>query len=48
MPKDSIYFYDSIHFTNAGAGAVSGIISRSLCPIVAGKFPGIAKAACGA
>jgi lysophospholipase L1-like esterase len=48
MPKDSIYFYDSIHFTNAGAGAVSEIISRLLCPVVAAKFAGIATAACGA
>jgi lysophospholipase L1-like esterase len=39
MPKDSIYFYDGIHFTNAGARAVSEIISRSLCPIMVAKFP---------
>jgi lysophospholipase L1-like esterase len=46
MPKDSIYFYDGLHFTNAGARAVSEIISRSLCPIVAARFPSLATAPC--
>jgi lysophospholipase L1-like esterase len=46
MPKDSIYFYDGLHFTNAGARVVSEITSRSLCPIVAAKYPSFATTAC--
>ena len=46
MPKDSIYFYDGLHFTNAGARVVSEIVARSLCPIVAAKYPSFAATAC--
>ena len=35
MPKSSEFFYDAIHFTNAGASKVAQIIYQSLCPYIA-------------
>ena len=37
MPKNSIYYYDFIHFTNAGAEKVSDILASSLTKIIAIK-----------
>lgn len=34
MPKDSRYFYDAMHFTNAGSVEVSRIVSEDLLKIV--------------
>jgi hypothetical protein len=39
LPKDSRYYYDFFHFTNAGAAAAAGIISRDLAPALARRFP---------
>jgi lysophospholipase L1-like esterase len=40
MPKDSRYYFDLTHFTNAGAAKAAEIISRELQPYLAQKFPG--------
>ncbi|MHB8068702.1 MAG: SGNH/GDSL hydrolase family protein [Desulfobaccales bacterium] len=38
MPKNSQYFYDNQHFTNAGAQKVAEIIYQELSPLLAIKF----------
>jgi lysophospholipase L1-like esterase len=38
MPKNSRYFYDNHHFTNAGAQKVAEIIYHELSPLMATKF----------
>jgi hypothetical protein len=37
MPKNSVYYYDFIHFTNEGAGKVAAILFDHLNPIVSNK-----------
>jgi lysophospholipase L1-like esterase len=39
MPKNSDYYYDLMHFTNAGAGRVADIIDARLTPFLARRFP---------
>ena len=39
LPKDSRYFFDVIHFTNAGAETVADLIAAPLTPFLARKFP---------
>jgi lysophospholipase L1-like esterase len=39
MPKNSTYFYDPMHYTNAGAARMAEIIYRQLTPYLAQKFP---------
>jgi lysophospholipase L1-like esterase len=39
LPKNSTYFYDTIHFTNEGAEEVGMAVYRALCPYVADLFP---------
>jgi lysophospholipase L1-like esterase len=39
MPKDSRYYYDLMHFTNAGADKVAGLIAAQLTPFLAKTFP---------
>jgi lysophospholipase L1-like esterase len=39
MPKDSRYYYDIMHYTNAGAQKVAAIIAARLTPYLAEKFP---------
>ncbi|HEU5320823.1 MAG TPA: hypothetical protein VFX28_08470, partial [Methylomirabilota bacterium] len=46
LPKSSRYFYDFVHFTNEGAEAVGDLVARELCPFLAARFPGKARAAC--
>jgi lysophospholipase L1-like esterase len=43
MPKDSRYFYDMSHFTNAGAEKVSEILDSGLRPVLDEKFRGWRK-----
>jgi lysophospholipase L1-like esterase len=47
LPKSSRYFYDFIHYTNAGADAMSGILYNHLCPNLMKKFPAYGRGACG-
>jgi lysophospholipase L1-like esterase len=39
LPKDSRYYYDYYHFTNAGAAQVAVLVERELTPILARAFP---------
>lgn len=43
MPKNSLYFYDEAHFTNAGTEKVAEIINEALDPWLANTFPGFKK-----
>jgi len=47
LPKSSRYFYDFIHYTNAGADAISGIIYQHLCPELNRRFPAFSTGTCG-
>jgi lysophospholipase L1-like esterase len=38
MPKNSVYFYDLIHYTNQGCAEVADIISQNMCPFLQSKF----------
>lgn len=39
LPKDSRYFYDLMHFLNAGAEKVADIVHLRLTPLLAARFP---------
>jgi hypothetical protein len=39
MPKDSRYYFDLAHYTNAGAAKVADIIDAGMTPVLAQKFP---------
>ena len=39
MPKNSAYYFDLMHYTNAGAARVADIIDARLTPFLARKFP---------
>jgi lysophospholipase L1-like esterase len=39
MPKSSLYFYDTFHFTNEGSELVAEIVFNHLAPFLAEKFP---------
>ena len=43
MPKDSRYYFDLMHYTNAGADKVADLIAAQLTPFLARKFPGYYK-----
>jgi lysophospholipase L1-like esterase len=43
MPKNSLYFYDLMHYTNAGAAKMAEIITAQLTPFLAQKFPSYYK-----
>jgi lysophospholipase L1-like esterase len=43
MPKDSRYYFDLMHYTNAGADKVADLIAGQLTPFLARKFPGYYK-----
>lgn len=38
LPKNSRYYYDLLHFSNAGAAVVSRIVYADLCPFLADRF----------
>ncbi len=39
MPKNSTYYYDLMHYTNAGAARMAEIVATQLTPVLAKKFP---------
>jgi len=39
MPKNPAYYFDLMHYTNAGAARMADIIATHLTPVLAGKFP---------
>ena len=43
MPKSSRYYYDLMHFSNAGAEKFADLAARRLSPYLAGKFGRFAK-----
>jgi lysophospholipase L1-like esterase len=46
LPKDSRLFYDFVHFNNEGSRAVAAVVSRSLCPVLAARYPEYLTSAC--
>ena len=43
MPADSAYYFDLMHYTNAGAARVATIIAARLQPFLARRFPQFLK-----
>jgi lysophospholipase L1-like esterase len=43
MPRSSLYYYDSVHFTVAGSKEVAGCVARRLIPILLTRFPEYAE-----
>jgi lysophospholipase L1-like esterase len=43
MPKNSLYFYDNVHFTNAGAAKTAAIVYDDLAPVLRKHFPQYSK-----
>jgi lysophospholipase L1-like esterase len=43
LPKSSKYFYDLLHYNNAGCRKVSELLSRNLVQYLGEKFPGYRK-----
>jgi len=43
MPKNSVYYYDLMHYTKAGAAQVADIVAAQLTPFLATKFPAYYK-----
>ena len=43
MPKDSRYYFDLMHYTNAGAEKVADLVAAPLTPFLARKFPSYYK-----
>lgn len=39
LPKNSVYFYDHIHFTNEGAAKVASVLADTLGPYLHSRFP---------
>jgi len=39
MPKNSVYYYDLMHYTKAGAALVADMVAAQLTPFLAKKFP---------
>jgi lysophospholipase L1-like esterase len=39
LPKNSIYYYDSYHYTNEGAKKIAEIVNTQLTDILASRFP---------
>ena len=48
MPKSSRYYYDLMHFSNAGAEVFADLAARRLSPYLAEKFGKFARTAAGA
>jgi lysophospholipase L1-like esterase len=45
MPRNSAYYYDYLHYTEAGAAEVAGIVDRRLEPFLARRYPSFRKPA---
>jgi lysophospholipase L1-like esterase len=43
LPKNSVYFYDASHFTNAGAEKVASLLAADLLPVLEQQFPEYGK-----
>ena len=43
LPRNSAYYYDYLHYTEAGAAQVAGIVDRDLEPFLAARYPSFKK-----
>lgn len=43
LPKNSLYYYDMSHFTNAGAQEVADLLAGGLMPVLDADFPAFRK-----
>ena len=48
LEKSSLYFYDTIHFSNEGAVEIARIIAAELCDLMTEKYPTFVTAPCRA
>jgi lysophospholipase L1-like esterase len=39
LPRNSAYYYDYLHYTEAGARAVAGVVDAQLSPFLAARYP---------
>ena len=46
MPKDTKYYWDPIHYTDAGAAKVAEVAAAGLLPYLEQKFPSYSKGKC--
>jgi hypothetical protein len=46
MPKDTKYYWDYMHYTDAGAEVVSELVATALLPYIARKFSVYLKVDC--
>jgi lysophospholipase L1-like esterase len=46
LTKDTKYYYDNVHFTDAGATKVAELVATRLLPYLAQSFPSFDKGAC--
>jgi len=46
MPKDSKYYWDPIHYTDAGAKKVAELVTGGLLSYLGQEFPSYKKGAC--
>ena len=43
LPRNSVLYYDYLHYTEPGAAAVAGILDRHLAPWLAARYPSFKK-----
>ena len=46
LPKDTKYYWDPVHYTDAGAKKIAEIVAMGLLPYLAQKFPTFNKDTC--
>ncbi len=44
LPKSTEYFYDYVHYTNAGSEKVAELVNRQLTPWLTEKYPRFRRA----
>ena len=46
MPKDSLYYYDYVHYTKPGAQKFTEILYNNICPYFKDKYPEYSQGGC--
>jgi hypothetical protein len=46
MPRDTKYYYDPIHYTDAGSKKVAQLVAIGLLPYLGQKFTSFSKGIC--
>jgi hypothetical protein len=46
MPKDTKYYWDRVHYTDAGSKKVAQLVARGLLPYLTQKFPSYSRGTC--